>query len=166
VVTGLTLAECPPGTPPNGIMGKRQPPESPLSGGSPVQSRFIMTDEEKTDHAVALNKDSFEFLEAGNLARLRVIHQDAAHHARGQAQHLVPAGPIQVMRPQQAQVFFVHQGSRLQGVIGPLAGQARLRKAVQLGVKRRHRGVQHRLVARAKAGKRSFEIGRPSHPFY
>jgi hypothetical protein len=55
-----------------------------------------------------------------------VVHQDAAHHARCQGEHLSARGPINVLLICQAQVGLMHQGCGLEGVAGPLGRKTEL----------------------------------------
>ena len=76
-------------------------------------------------------------LGARTLARVpgsRVIHEDTAHLLRHRGQEMGPIVPFQLIRAEQPEVCFVHQGRRLQRVTATLAAKILRRATAELRV--------------------------------
>jgi hypothetical protein len=63
-----------------------------------------------------------------------VVHEDAPHHLGGDGIELRPVLPDRTALAEQAQVDFVHEGRRREGVLAPFTPQVAGGRPSQLGV--------------------------------
>jgi hypothetical protein len=71
----------------------------------------------------------------------RVVHQDVAHHLRGDADEMGLAFPLDAVQPANLQVGFVNQRGGLESVIAALVTYVASRQAVHLGVNQRRQSL-------------------------
>lgn len=89
------------------------------------------------DGELVLQLDAFHLSAALiGVAGAGVVDEDAAHDVGGEADEMGAVVPVDVLLDQ-AEVGFIDQGGRLQGVVGALAAHAGVRDAMQLCVDER-----------------------------
>jgi hypothetical protein len=96
----------------------------------------------------------------GGLVRARVIHQNAPDHLRGDAEEVRAVLPLDTALVDQAQIGFMHQGGRLQGVVGPLAPQIPRGKAAEFIVDNGRELLERLLLALAPIRQQLGDVGR------
>ena len=77
-----------------------------------------------------------------------MVHEDPPHERRGHREEMRPVSPRRVL-PDEPQIRFVDQRSRLQGMAGRLLAQIARGTAAQIAVDERHQPFRRRLRALA-----------------
>jgi hypothetical protein len=83
----------------------------------------------------------------------RVVHENAAHHLRGDAEEMRPVLPGYSVLVNQPQIRFVDNRGGRQRVISALAAEVRARQPAQLSVDKRHELVKGLSAAGIRAEK-------------
>jgi hypothetical protein len=89
------------------------------------------------------------------LPRARVIHQNVAHHTRGDRQEMRPVLPLNMLSIDEPQIRFVYEGRRLQTVAHAFARHTTTGDPVKLPLYKGNQLVERRLVALAPFQKQS-----------
>ena len=108
-------------------------------------------------------------LGARTLARVpgsRVIHEDPAHLLSHRGQEMGPIVPFQLIRAEQPEVRFVHQGRRLQCVTATLAAKILRRATAKLRVQQGHELLERAALALPDPRQHRLQLGTPCPPFW